>query len=188
MLIKRLKLFLRIRTIKKMLGVGPYLLLTGVIIEGSTIIFYQRVSFPIRLNLETQILLTIFCGLACFMCIIWTNRLLITIGVNLSKEQNELITAGPYAYVRHPLYSYLIMTIPPHLIIWFSDLLFFIPWIIIIVVSHFVVSIEERGLVDVFGEAYVEYQKYVPALIPYKGAVGKGLILFSHAEKSAEKD
>ena len=67
------------------------------------------------------------------------------------------------------------MTIPPLLIIWFADLLFFIPWIIIIVVSHFVVSIEERGLADVFGEDYEKYRRNVPALIPYKSAVGKGL-------------
>jgi len=175
MLIKRLKLFLNIRNIKKMLGVGPHLLLTGFIIEGLTIICHQRVSFPIRLNLETRILLTILCGVVCFTGVIWTNRFLVTIGVNLSNEQNELIKAGPFAYVRHPLYSNLVMTIPPLLIIWFADLLFFIPWIIVIIVSHFVVSIEERGLIDVFGEAYEEYQKNVPALIPYKGAVGKRL-------------
>lgn len=158
-----------------MLGVGPHLLLIGIIIEGLTIICHQRVSWPIWLNLETQILLTILCGVACFLGIIWTNRLLMTIGINLSKEQNELIKVGPFAYVRHPLYSNLVMTIPPLLIIWYKDFLFFIPWIIIIVVSHFVVSIEERGLVDVFGEAYEEYRRIVPALIPYRGSVGKSL-------------
>jgi protein-S-isoprenylcysteine O-methyltransferase Ste14 len=161
--------------IKKMLGVGPHLLLIGIIIESLTIICHQRVAWPIRLNLETRILLTILCGIACFLCIIWMNRLLMTIGINLSKEQNELIKVGPFAYVRHPLYSNLIMTIPPLLIIWYEDLLFFIPWTIIIVVSHFVVSIEERGLVDIFGEAYEEYRRTVPALIPYKGSFGKPL-------------
>jgi protein-S-isoprenylcysteine O-methyltransferase Ste14 len=67
------------------------------------------------------------------------------------------------------------MTLPPLLIIWFADILFFIPWIIIIAVSNLVVSIEERGLVVVFGEAYKEYRRNVPALMPYKGAVGKRL-------------
>jgi protein-S-isoprenylcysteine O-methyltransferase Ste14 len=172
---KKRKLFLHKKTIKKLLGVGPHLLFMGFIVEGLTIICHQKVSFPIRLNLVTQILLTILCGIVCFTCIIWTQRLIIKIGVNLSNEQNELITAGPFAYVRHPLYSTLIMTIPPLLIIWFADFLFIFPWIIIIVASHFVVSIEERGLVDVFGEVYEEYRSNVPALIPYKGAVGKDL-------------
>jgi protein-S-isoprenylcysteine O-methyltransferase Ste14 len=175
MLIKRLKFFLHKRTLKKVLGVGPHLLLIGFIIEGLTIICHQRVSLPIRLNLETQILLTIPCAVVCILGMIWINRFIFTIGVNLSNEQNELIVAGPFVYVRHPLYSNLIMTIPPLLIIWFADLLFFIPWIIIIVVSHFVVSIEERGLADVFGEDYEKYRRNVPALIPYKSAVGKGL-------------
>ena len=166
---------MHIRTIKKMLGVGPYLLLIGFIIEGLTVICHQRVSLPIRLNLECRILLAIPCAVVCCLGLAWINRLVMTIGVNLANNQNELITAGPFAYVRHPLYSNLILTIPPLLILWFADLLFFIPWIIIIVVSHFVVSIEERGLVDVFGEAYEEYRRNVPALIPYKGAVGRGL-------------
>jgi len=83
--------------------------------------------------------------------------------------------AGPFAYVRHPLYSNLIITIPPLMIIWFADLLFFIPWIIIMLVSHLIVTIEERRLIDTFGEAYEKYREYVPALIPYKGAIGKCL-------------
>jgi protein-S-isoprenylcysteine O-methyltransferase Ste14 len=156
-----------------LLGVGPYLLLIGIIFEGLTLICFQRQSWPIRLSLNIRILLTILCGVVCFLCILWTRRLILTIGVNLSTGQNEMITAGPFSYVRHPLYSNFILTIPPLLIFWFEDLLFVIPWILLIVVSHVVVSIEERGLVDVFGEAYVEYQRNVPALIPYKGAVGK---------------
>ena len=175
MLTKRLKLFLNIRTIKKMLGVGPLLFLMSFAVEGLTMICRQWESFPIRLSLECRILLTIPCAVVCFLGLVWINRLLLTIGVNLANDRNELITFGPFAYVRHPLYSNLILTVPPLLIVWFADLLFFIPWIFIIVVSHFVVSIEERGLVDVLGEAYEEYRRNVPALIPYKGAFGKRL-------------
>ena len=158
-----------------MLGVGPHLLLLGSTIEGLTIISHQWVSFPLRLSLENRILLTIPCAVVCFLGIIWINRLLITIGVNLLNGRNELITAGPFAYVRHPLYSILIITVPPLLIVWFADLLFFIPWILIILASHSLVAIEERGLIDTFGEVYEKYRKCVPALIPYKGAVGKHL-------------
>jgi len=75
--------------------------------------------------------------------------------------------------VRHPLYSTIMITIPPLVIIWFSDLLFLIPWVLIILVSHYIVSFEERGLIDTFGEDYEKYRKNVPALLPYKGAGGK---------------
>jgi protein-S-isoprenylcysteine O-methyltransferase Ste14 len=104
---------------------------------------------------------------------IWFNRSLDLIKINFSNGENRLITHGPFAYVRHPLYSALIITIPPLFIIWFVDLLFFIPWILIILISHFIVSIEERGLIDAFGENYEKYRKSVPALLPYKGASGK---------------
>ena len=170
---KILKVLSYLRSLKKLLGVGPYLLLLGLFLEGLTIIILQWISFPIRLNIVIQILLTIPCVVACLLGMIWFNRSLDLIRVNFSNEKNKLITHGPFAYVRHPLYSALIITIPPLVIIWFADLLFLVPWLIIILVSHLLVSIEERGLIDAFGEDYEKYRKYVPALLPYKGAGGK---------------
>ena len=156
-----------------MFGAGPLLILAAFLIEGFTVICQQRVSFPIRLNLEFRILLTILIGTACFFFMKEIHGLLIKIGINILKKQNELLKTGPFAYVRHPYYSLLLLTLPPLLIVWFSDLLFFISWIVLIAVSHFVVSIEERRLVEVFGDAYEEYRRNVPALIPYRGDVYK---------------
>lgn len=164
---------LLINSLRNLLGVGPYLLLVGLILEGLTIIIKQWIAFPISLDIGIQILLTIPCVVACLVSMIWFNRSLNLIRVNFSNGDNRLITRGPFAYVRHPLYSALIITIPPLLIIWFADLLFLIPWILIILVSHLIVSIEERGLIRSFGEEYQKYRKYVPALLPYKGAIGK---------------
>ena len=178
MFIKKLKLIFQIKNLKKILGVGPLLLLLGFVFEGLTIISRQWVAFSIQLNLETQILLTIPLAVVCFLGLIWINRLINVIRINVLKGRNELMTTGPFAYVRHPLYSILIISIPPLLIIWFADLIFFLPWVIIISVSHFIVPIEERGLVNVFGEAYLEYRKNVPALFPGKRAAGKGLRKF----------
>ena len=103
----------------------------------------------------------------------WSNRSIDLVRVNFLNGENKLITHGPFAYVRHPIYSTLIITIPPLVIIWFADLIFFIPWILIILVSHLIVSIEERGLIEAFGEEYERYKKNVPALLPYKGYAGK---------------
>jgi protein-S-isoprenylcysteine O-methyltransferase Ste14 len=152
-----------------------YLLILGLFIEGMTLVIQQWVSFPVSLTFKTQILLTIPCVGICLFDVIWFNRSLSLIKVHLLNGKNELITQGPFVYVRHPLYSTLMITIPPLIIIWFLDLLFFIPWIIIIIVCHLIVIIEERELIDTFGEAYKKYRRYVPALIPYKGAIGKRL-------------
>jgi len=162
-----------IRGLRNLLGVGPQLLLLGFFIEGLTLIIQQWVSFPVPPNFKIQILLMIPCVVACLLGIIWFNHSLNLIRVNLTNGKKKLITHGSFAYVRHPLYSTIIITIPPLAIIWLADLLFFFPWVLIILVSHFVVPIEERGLIDVFGEDYERYRKYVPALLPYKGAGGK---------------
>lgn len=85
----------------------------------------------------------------------------------------KLIAEGPFAYVRHPLYATLAMTIPPLVMVWLSDLLFFVPWVLIFVIAHPLVRLEERGLIRAFGGDYERHRSYVPALIPYKGAGGK---------------
>ena len=161
------------KSLKNLLGVGPHLLLIGLFLEGLTIVVQQWVSFPIRLDVNIQILLTIPFVIACLLGMMWFNRSLNLIKVNLLNGESKLITKGPFSYVRHPLYSTLVIMLPPLVIVWLADLLFLIPWVLIIFISHFVVSIEEKGLIKVFGEDYEKYRRYVPALLPYKGSAGK---------------
>ena len=175
MLKRRLWLFSRIGSLKNMLGVGPHLLLLGLTIEGLTLVIQRWISFPISLTFKTQILLTVPCITVCLLGGIWFNGSLNLIKVHLSNGKDELINHGPFAYVRHPLYFTLMITIPPLVIIWLSDVLFFIPWVLLLIVSHYVVRLEERGLIEAFGEDYKRYRRHVPALIPYKGAIGKRL-------------
>ena len=170
---ENLKPALLVKGIKHLVGVGMYLLLLGLSLEGLTLVIQQWISFPVQLASEIRILLTVLCVAVFFFGVIWFNRTLNLIKIHLLNGKNELITYGPFAYVRHPLYSTIIMTIPPLAIIWLSDLLFFIPWVLIVVISHYVVRLEERGLIAVFGEEYERYRRDVPALFPYKGAGGQ---------------
>ena len=165
--------FSLLRGIENLVGVGVHLLLLGLFLEGLTLVVRQWISFPISLTFEAQVFLTVPCVTACLLGAIWFNRSLNLMRVHLLNGKNELITHGPFAYVRHPLYSTLLITIPPLVIIWLADLLFFIPWVLILVVSHYVVRLEERGLIEAFGEDYERYRRYVPALLPYKGAGGR---------------
>jgi protein-S-isoprenylcysteine O-methyltransferase Ste14 len=162
-----------VKGIKHLVGAGMYLLLLGLSLEGLTLVMQEWLSFTVPLTFEAQVVLTVPCVAGCVLGAIWFNRTLNLIKIHLLNGKNELITYGPFAYVRHPLYSTIIMTIPPLAIIWLSDLLFFIPWVLIVVISHYVVRLEERGLVAVFGEEYERYRRDVPALFPYKGAGGQ---------------
>ena len=167
----RLRSFLR--GLRNLFGVGLYLLLLGLLLEGLTVILRQWVSFPIPLTLKAQILLTIPFAVACILGVIWFNRTLNLVKAHLLGGKHELVTHGLFAYVRHPLYATIMLTVPPLVIVWFADLLFFIPWILIVIASHCIVAFEERGLVEAFGEEYERYRRCVPALLPYKGAGGR---------------
>jgi protein-S-isoprenylcysteine O-methyltransferase Ste14 len=162
-----------IQGIKNLVGAGMYLLLLGLVLEGLAVVVRPWISFSISLDPEAQILSTVLCVGACLLGVIWFNRSLNLIKVHLLDGEAELITSGPFAYVRHPLYATLLMTIPPLFVVWFSDLLFLVPWVLLTVVAHSLVRIEERGLAEAFGQDYERYRIYVPALLPYKGAGGK---------------
>jgi len=162
-----------LKRFKNLLGAGPHLLLLGLLLEGLSIAVRRWVSFPISITVKMQVILSVPCIAACLLGVIWFNSSLNLIKANLLNGENELITHGPFNYVRHPLYSALVITIPPLMIVWYSDFLFIIPWVLILFLSHYVVSLEERGLIETFGENYAKYRRYVPALLPYKGAGGQ---------------
>ena len=167
------KWYSRFCAIVNLIGAGAYLLLLGIAIEGLALIVQQWIAFPISLSFELQIYLTIPCVVVCLLGALWFNRSLNLVRVHLLHGEHTLITDGPFAYVRHPLYTTLLITIPPLVIVWLSDLIFLLPWALILVFSHYVVRIEERALIAGFGAEYKAYRRYVPALIPYKGAGGK---------------
>ena len=171
---------------EKILGVGLYLLLIGLLLEVLTIILRQWVSFPFSLSTSAQIAFTIPCVLACLSGIVWFNTTLNLFRIHFLNGENPLITTGPFNYVRHPLYAALMISLPPLFLIWFADLLFLLPWIFIYIVAHFVVSVEEKGLLELFGEEYKAYRKHVPALIPYKGAGGARYRAVHHTTASSD--
>ena len=159
--------------IKSLIGAGAYLLLVGFFLEGITIAIQQWISYPFSVSVKMQALMTVPCIALCLFGVIWFNRSLNLIEVHLLHGREELIIHGPFSYVRHPLYATLMITMPPLVIIWRSDLIFIAPWILTVIASHYIVRIEDRELIKTFGDDYDQYQRHVPALLPFKGAAGK---------------
>ena len=162
-----------VRRFKNLLGAGLHMLLAALILESLTLLVRPWISYPVSLAYGSQILLTILCVIPLLLSVIWFQSSLNLIKVHLLNEKKELITCGPFAYVRHPLYSSLVIMIPPLVIVWLSDLLFLVPWVLMLIIAHPLVRLEERGLIEQFGEDYETYREFVPALLPYKGAGGK---------------
>jgi len=84
---------------------------------------------------------------------------------NSKTSGQRLVTEGLYGYVRHPIYTITIAAyvIAPSLtvdrvIFTLANLLYL--W--------FAIPLEERKLIETFGEQYEHYREKVPALFPYQ--------------------
>lgn len=82
------------------------------------------------------------------------------------KENHELITHGPYAYARHPIYSGLILMVLGTAI-YSGSFAVFLLFILFFFGAYYKARKEERLLVKHFPEAYPAYIKNVRALIPF---------------------
>jgi protein-S-isoprenylcysteine O-methyltransferase Ste14 len=81
------------------------------------------------------------------------------------KQDHTLTRSGPYRWVRHPIYTGLLMAVLGSTLTegtWRSLLA---PLLIALAFSH-KIRIEERFLGAQFGEAYRQYREEVPALLP----------------------
>ena len=159
--------------LRKLWGVGGYLLIIVLLVEVVTMLVRQWTGFPFRVTRTFQIGLTVILGGLCLAGVIWFNASLNLVKVNLLGGERTLVTHGPFSYVRHPLYAVLLLTALPLTIVWSADGLFVAAWLVILLLGHALVLKEERGLREEFGEAYTTYRRYVPALLPYKGNGGK---------------
>lgn len=87
------------------------------------------------------------------------------------REGHEFVTTGPFAFARHPVYFSMILEL-------LGICLLVNAWITLAVVFAIFtptliarVRIEERALIEKFGEAYVKYMQTTPAIVPL---IGKG--------------
>ena len=78
----------------------------------------------------------------------------------------ELVTSGPFAYVRNPLYLGNLLLVCGFVI--FSQLLWLLPIAIVLFFVQYIpiVKFEERILVSNFKEEYKKYRSAVPAWLP----------------------
>jgi protein-S-isoprenylcysteine O-methyltransferase Ste14 len=82
------------------------------------------------------------------------------------KEGHELVTGGPYAVTRHPIYTGLLIAIAGAGLVWNSGLtLALAP---VLAVPFFLHTVFEEAMFEKhFGQAYFDYQRRVPRLVPF---------------------
>jgi len=93
---------------------------------------------------------------------------LVPIKVHLRGKQlwpPNFVLRGPYLWLRHPLYFFMIVLFWSAPDVSPDRLLFNVLWTLWIILGSY---LEERDLVAEFGERYREYQKTVPMLFPWR--------------------
>jgi methanethiol S-methyltransferase len=84
---------------------------------------------------------------------------------NRPNKTQQITAKGPYGWVRHPLYLFMIILIWSCPVLTLDRLLFNILWTIWVVIGTY---LEDRDLHLEFGSQYHEYSSRVPMLIPYR--------------------
>jgi protein-S-isoprenylcysteine O-methyltransferase Ste14 len=83
------------------------------------------------------------------------------------KEDHALIIKGPYSIVRHPSYLGAWATIVGASV-FFGSYIGFIVAVAGMGISYYIrIDLEEKALVEVFGQQYENYQKSVKKIIPF---------------------
>jgi protein-S-isoprenylcysteine O-methyltransferase Ste14 len=95
----------------------------------------------------------------------------VTLGSNWSsvvtvKANHELVQTGPYALVRHPIYTGI-------LVMFMGNALEVAQWrsllsVVLVLISFLIkLRLEERWMVELFGPTYEAYRKRVAMLVPW---------------------
>jgi protein-S-isoprenylcysteine O-methyltransferase Ste14 len=87
-------------------------------------------------------------------------------GVVTVKEGHTLIENGPYAVVRHPIYTGVLVAYMGAAIV-FRQVRVLIGFVFMLALLLSKISIEERFMTQEFGVQYAEYKRRVKALIPF---------------------
>ena len=83
------------------------------------------------------------------------------------REDQPLITSGPYRYMRHPIYFFTIFEVVGCALIPNAFFAFYIALCAYTPLLLYRLHLEEKTLMQTFGSAYLKYRKTVPCLIPF---------------------
>ncbi|MBP7669203.1 MAG: isoprenylcysteine carboxylmethyltransferase family protein [Candidatus Eisenbacteria bacterium] len=82
------------------------------------------------------------------------------------RSEDEMVNAGPYRLIRHPMYTSA-LSISLGLALLIQSWAFFCVFCIYVVLILRLIPMEESGLRKAYGERYVAYERAVRGLIPF---------------------
>lgn len=143
-----------------------WLPLAYIIYLNSDFLLRNEVSLPLVLNLTGVVIF-----IAGVLLQLWTASLLsffrlIGLPEITADEKKHFVVEGPYSVLRHPTYlSHTLMFLGVFLITEVTAV-GIITLLDIIMINTLVIPLEDRELINRFGEEYAEYKKKVPQFFP----------------------
>jgi protein-S-isoprenylcysteine O-methyltransferase Ste14 len=142
----------------------------GLIVFALKDLSNHKVLFDVVIWLKYFSVLLITAGVTILSVAIYNYNLLDFSGINqlLGKEEknDQLITTGLNSIVRHPIYFALILML--------SGIVLFVPTDLVLASVLYCLAylyigtkLEERKLLQIFGDSYKQYQQKVKMFIPY---------------------
>jgi protein-S-isoprenylcysteine O-methyltransferase Ste14 len=141
----------------------------GVVIAAISYALLWQGKFWLRQPHSWQIILAIvFFALGILLS--WTSTRALgrqwRIDAGLSSD-HELIMGGPYRFVRHPIYTSMLCVLLATGFVVTPLPLFLLALVVFLIGTEIRVRIEDKLLASQFGEKFQQYQRSVPAYIPF---------------------
>lgn len=145
-------------------GIGPKFTIISVI--------YAAIVFTIQNILFSELRFVIYSTLInkiigiVLMLIGFIIFLIPAFTIDKYFYEGKLCTKGVYAYLRHPIYAAWISFIMPGFVIFSGSILGITIPIFMYIIFRTLIPVEEKYLLDKFGDEYREYQSKVWAVFP----------------------
>jgi protein-S-isoprenylcysteine O-methyltransferase Ste14 len=146
-------------------GIGPGIALAAIVyMAAAAVITYE---YP-RICMLEQL---------SQLAVVYVARLLLVLGVVMwiagviaamrAYDRDELATTGAFAFVRHPMYSAVIVFVLPGLTLATTSWPLVLTPLVAYAVFKRYIRREDDYLAKRFGPAYLDYRRRVPELIPF---------------------
>jgi protein-S-isoprenylcysteine O-methyltransferase Ste14 len=146
----------------KIFGSGPIGVFVSLVLFFAVSWLDKQFDFPKISNNRLPLDIIFFVSILITIgLIVWSTKSLPT-----SDRGNKLCTTGAFKYIRHPLYAAFLSVFNFGLAVYLNSY-FFIFWAILLhPIWHYIIRYEEKMMIDIFKEEYVEYKKRTGRFFP----------------------
>ena len=145
-------------------GVGPYLIFSIMAITVLTItLSYYNIIPRYQSN---QIILNIIGAALILTGVIFWLSAVRNSKIDKNIKENRLVTSGIYGVVRHPIYAAFLYAVTGVIFIANNIILLVLPVLYWLMLTVVMINTEEKWLVELYGDDYLNYSKKVNRFIP----------------------